>query len=181
MNVPIAYMLKLCSAPKAMIQPHRRHPSRHRATTANGRRSTLASCLTVRAAATGSQDEAARRRPIEPGHPSDEKRRPPAVLLRDPPLTKKLIASPSGRPSMKIDIARARRSAGTRSPISELAVGAQVASPTPTPSRKTNSDQKPHAKPETKVMSAPEHHARREQPPAVPAVGQPAERQPTTA
>ena len=54
---------------------------------------------------------------------------------------------------MKIDIARARRSAGTRSPISELAVGAQLASPTPTPSRSTNSDQKPHANPEAKVIT----------------------------
>ena len=67
------------------------------------------------------------------------------------PLTKKLSANPSGRPSMNTDIARARRSAGTRSPISELAAGAQLASPTPTPSRSTNSDQKPHANPEAKV------------------------------
>src|SRR5947199_24942 len=49
--------------------------------------------------------------------------------------------------------ARARRWAGTRSPISELAVGAQVASPTPTPRRRTTSDQKLHANPEASVST----------------------------
>src|SRR5262249_56364056 len=69
------------------------------------------------------------------------------------PLTKKLSANPSGRPSMNNDLARARRSAGTRSPISELATGAQLASPTPTPSRSVKSDQKFHANPEAKVSA----------------------------
>ena len=69
------------------------------------------------------------------------------------PLTRKLSASPSGRPSMNTASARARRPAGTRSPISEPAAGAQVASPTPTPRRSTNSDQKFHARPEPSVST----------------------------
>ena len=66
-------------------------------------------------------------------------------------LTKKLAASPSGRPSMNTASARARRSAGTRSPMSEVAAGAQLASPMPTPRRSTRSDQKLQAKPEPNV------------------------------
>ena len=69
------------------------------------------------------------------------------------PLTKKLSASPTGNPIMKIDIASARRLAGTRSPMSELEVGAQVASPMPTQSRKANSHQNPVANPERKVVA----------------------------
>ena len=46
---------------------------------------------------------------------------------------------PSGRPSMKNEIARARRAGGKRSPMSELAAGAQLASPNPTPILAANS------------------------------------------
>ncbi len=40
------------------------------------------------------------------------------------PMVKKASSSPSGRPSMKMPMARARLCAGNRSPISELAAGA---------------------------------------------------------
>ncbi|MNL65076.1 hypothetical protein D3C87_1893610 [compost metagenome] len=40
------------------------------------------------------------------------------------PMVKKASNSPSGSPSMKMPMARARRWAGNRSPISELAAGA---------------------------------------------------------
>ncbi len=40
------------------------------------------------------------------------------------PMVKKASSNPSGRPSMKMPMARARLCAGNRSPISELAAGA---------------------------------------------------------
>ena len=40
------------------------------------------------------------------------------------PMVKYASSRPSGRPSMKIPMARARLLAGNRSPISELAAGA---------------------------------------------------------
>jgi len=40
------------------------------------------------------------------------------------PMVKNASNRPNGRPSMKIPMARARRWAGNRSPISELAAGA---------------------------------------------------------
>ena len=52
---------------------------------------------------------------------------------------------------MKTDSARARCSAGKRSPISEVAAGAQAASPTPTPRRSAKSCQKLRARPESPV------------------------------
>src|SRR5262245_63445440 len=60
---------------------------------------------------------------------------------------------PTGRPIMKTPSARARRAGGNRSPISDVAAGAQVASPTPTPSRTTKSCQKLRAIPETAVRA----------------------------
>ena len=63
----------------------------------------------------------------------------------------KLRPRPNGRPSMNTEIARARRSRGNRSPSKELAVGAQLASPMPTPTRVTNNDAKSQARPDSAV------------------------------
>ena len=54
---------------------------------------------------------------------------------------------------MKTASARPRRSAGNRSPISDVAAGAQEASPTPTPRRSTNSSQNPRARPHSPVST----------------------------
>lgn len=52
---------------------------------------------------------------------------------------------------MKTESALARRSGGTRSPMSEFAAGAHEASPMPTPRRSASSSQNPRAKPESAV------------------------------
>src|SRR6185437_9172744 len=51
------------------------------------------------------------------------------------PVKKKLSAPPTGTPSIKSASGFERRSAGKRSPIQLVAVGAAAASPTPTPRR----------------------------------------------
>src|SRR5436305_6252693 len=55
------------------------------------------------------------------------------------PLKKKLSAPPIGTPNMNNARALARRSGGNRSPIQLVAAGANVASPTATPSREASS------------------------------------------
>ena len=62
---------------------------------------------------------------------------------------------------MNIDIARARRAGGKRSPISDVAAGAQTASPTPTPRRVTKSCQNVRVTPESRGEHAPDEHRRR--------------------
>ena len=57
------------------------------------------------------------------------------------PLMSELAPMPNGMPSMKTLMARERRVGPKRSPMREFAAGAQVASPTPTPSRTANSCQ----------------------------------------
>ncbi len=52
---------------------------------------------------------------------------------------------------MNMDRARARRSGGNRSPMREFAAGAQLASPTPTPSRITNNEAGLQANPDSEV------------------------------
>ena len=89
--------------------------------------------------------------------------------------TPKLNAMPMGRPSMKTERALARRCGRKRSPMSEEAAGAQVASPTPTPRRTTKSDQKLRATPEGGEQ-APDEHARGQDARARRAVRQAAQR-----
>jgi len=55
------------------------------------------------------------------------------------PVTAKLNRPPNGTAIMKPAMARARRPAGTRSPIQLVAAGAHTASPIPTPSRVASS------------------------------------------
>ena len=54
------------------------------------------------------------------------------------PVMAKLSITPTGTAIMKPAMARARRAAGTRSPIQLVAAGAQTASPIPTPRRVAN-------------------------------------------
>ena len=167
-------MLKLCSAPETMIHHsvgNRQHQPIRRA----GRRFCPMLCGFDHAARRLSHEQRRDRAQQARQRGDEERRRQPHRCATKPP-TRKLSPRPIGRPSMNSDVARARCSTGNRSPISEIAAGAQLASPTPTPRRTANSCQKLRARPEAAVS-----RLQRNTPPARMylrhrAIGEPAER-----
>ena len=143
-------MLKLCSAPDAMIHQHRRESTAPAGTASPAatlrRPRALRPC---RAPARGSRA----RRP-RTGCPARRRRRTPCAIPSAARPSRRPSSSDRGRAAGRASRSpsRARDAAvRKRSPMSDMAAGAQVASPTPTPSRTTNSCQKLRARPDTAV------------------------------
>src|ERR1700751_5712167 len=133
-KVPMAYMLKFSSAPEAIIH----HSVGMRSTLHIEPRASGARWLSLAPrSGSGIISKAGIRNNAGTAANTIAARQPYACAIG--PLKKKPSAPPTGTPSMNSPSTRERLVGGNRSPSQLVAVGAQAASPTPTPTREKSS------------------------------------------
>src|SRR3954470_15522859 len=127
-KVPMEYRLKFTSAPEMAI--HQKVGTR--STAQIDPASTGGACFSE-APRAGSGSMSSKGIKISAGAAATIMAARHPILCAMGPLKKKLSAPPTGTPSINKASGLERFSAGNRSPIQLVAVGAAVASPTPTP------------------------------------------------